>query len=94
MELLNRFVSLVVDPAIYLVFTAGFLFFIWGLVTFLFKWREGSDYKQGVQHMIWGMVGMLIMVSAAGIIRLIEDTIGADPRNPDMSRIQNAPFIK
>lgn len=84
---LQRFKDVILDPTIYLILTAGFLVFVWGLVQFIWKMREGSDYKEGVQHMLWGIIGMFIMVSVYGIIALIENTIGADPTNPDFSRV-------
>jgi hypothetical protein len=51
--------------------------------------REGADHKQGLQHMLYGLLGMFIMVSVWGIIGLITNTIGADPTNPDISRIES-----
>ncbi len=87
--LLQRFDDLILQPTIYLILTAGLLLFLYGLVEFIFKARDGSDHKQGLQHMLWGIVGMFIMVSVYGIISLIINTIGADPTNPDVSRINN-----
>lgn len=89
MGLLERFEKFIVDPAIYLVFTAGLLVFMYGLVVFLYKLREGSDHREGVQHMVWGLAGMLIMVSVYGIITLVVNTIGANPKDPDVGRIDN-----
>ena len=88
-ELLNRFVTYLIDPAILVVFTAGFLVFVYGLFQMLVGLSQGKGYSEGVQHIIWGLVGMLIMVSVYGIIALITNTFGIDPVNPDMSRIQN-----
>ena len=86
---LQRFVDFIVTPAILLIFTAGFLVFMWGLVAFIWNMREGTDYKQGLQHMIWGMAGMLIMISVDGIVHLISNTLGLDLGSPDISRVQN-----
>lgn len=88
-DLINKFVSYVIDPAILLVFTAGFLVFVWGIVEFLWELKEGAGHEKGVQHMIWGMVGMLIMVSVYGLIALIDNTFQLDIANPDVSRIHN-----
>lgn len=85
--ILQRFKDYILDPTIYLLLTAGFLLFVYGLVVFIYKMREGNDYKEGLQHMLWGIIGMFIMVSVYGIIALIINTIGADPTNPDFSRV-------
>lgn len=79
-----------IDPMILIVFTAGFLLFVWGIVEFLLSLREGGEgQSEGKQHMLWGIIGMLVMVSVYGIISLIDNTFGLDISNPDVSRIQN-----
>lgn len=88
-ELVNRFVEYIIDPAILIVFTAGFLLFVWGIIEFLWELKQGGGHEKGVSHMIWGMIGMLIMVSVYGIIALIDNTFGLDITNPDISRINN-----
>ena len=87
---LERFVRFIIDPAIALRFTAGFLLFLWGIVVFIYNLREGADYKPGLQHMIWGLVGMLIMMSVYGIIVLVSNTLGLDlGAATDVSRVNN-----
>jgi len=87
-EVLNRFVHYIIDPAILIVFAAGFFLFVYGLVQFIYKLDEGAQ-SDGKQHMIWGIVGMVIMVSVYGIITLIDETFDLDISNPDMSRMNN-----
>lgn len=88
-EILRNFQVYIIGPAILLLFTAGLLLFMVGLVEFLWKLRQGTDIRQGVQHMIWGIVGMFIMVSVGGILNIVESVIGADPRSPDVGRLEN-----
>lgn len=92
MDVLSRFVVLIIDPAMYLLFTAGFLLFVYGLVQMLWKMREGSDHKEGLQHMLYGLLGMFIMVSVWGIIALLDNTFGLGAltgSGPDMSRLNS-----
>ena len=86
---LARFVEFIIDPAIALIFTAGFLLFLWGIVVFIYNLREGADYKPGLQHMIWGLVGILIMMSVYEIVILVSNTLGLDLGQADISRINN-----
>lgn len=86
---MNKFVTLIIDPAILVVFAAGFLLFIYGLVEFLVAINQGGDTTEGKNHMVWGIVGMLIMISVYGIIALLDNTFGLDIANPDVSRINN-----
>ena len=90
MDLLARFTDYVINPAILVVFTAGFLLFIYGLVVYMYKLREGGGHREGVSHMLWGLVGMLIMISVYGIIDLVANTIGVSRDSTvDINRIQN-----
>jgi hypothetical protein len=87
-NLVQKFVDYIINPAILVIFAAGFFLFLWGLVQFLWKLDEGAQ-SSGKQHMLWGIVGMFIMVSVYGIINLIDSTFGFDIANPDVSRIDN-----
>ncbi|PIR82633.1 hypothetical protein COU20_01155 [Candidatus Kaiserbacteria bacterium CG10_big_fil_rev_8_21_14_0_10_59_10] len=91
-DLLNRITTLIIDPAIAVIFTAGLLLFLWGLIEFLWTLNQGGDRNKGVQHMLWGVVGMLIMVSVYGIVNLVVNTLGITVSGAtDTSRIQNVP---
>ena len=89
-DIYNRFNEFIVSPAMLLVFSAGFVLFLWGLVVFIANPEEEARRKDGINHIIWGLVGMLIMVSIWGIIALIENTFGLSPANIDAGSI-NAP---
>lgn len=86
---MDRFWAYVISPAILIVLACGFFLFVYGLVEFLWNLNEGGDNKEGKQHMLWGIVGMLIMVSVYGILDLLDNTFELDFRNPDVSRAQN-----
>ena len=81
-DVIGRFTTYIIDPAILVIFSAGFFLFIWGLVVFLWKLNEGGDNKQEKAHMLWGIVGMFIMVSVWGIINLLDNTFGLDVPTP------------
>ena len=93
-ELVNRFTTVIIDPAILLIFALGFFLFVWGLVQFLWSLDESSNRQDGIRHMTWGIVGMLVMVTVKGIILLLSATfdlgIGADGSyNPDTSYLRS-----
>jgi hypothetical protein len=71
--LINAFIN----PALTLVFAGGFLVFIFGVIEYLWALNvRGESPDEGKKHMLWGLVGMFIMVAAWGIIRLIDNTLG------------------
>lgn len=88
-NIINRLVDLIINPLILLVFAFGFFWFMWGLVLFLWRSREGEINSDGKQHMLWGIIGMFVMVSVYGILTLITHTFGLNMTNAtDTSRAQ------
>lgn len=76
-ELAGRIAAVLINPFLALVFGAGFIVFIWGLIEYLYaiNIKGDADNADGKAHMFWGMVGMFIMVAAFTIIRIIANTI-------------------
>ena len=75
-QVLERIKTEVWTPVATVVFAAGFLLFIWGLVKFLWNIDSESGRDNGKEHMIWGVIGMFIMVSIWSIIAMIDNTFG------------------
>ncbi|PIR83699.1 hypothetical protein COU18_03430 [Candidatus Kaiserbacteria bacterium CG10_big_fil_rev_8_21_14_0_10_51_14] len=73
-DVMGKFVTYIIDPAILLIFSAGFFLFLWGLVEFMWKLNAGGENDEGKKHMLWGVIGMFIMVSVYGILSLIINT--------------------
>ena len=86
---MQRVVTYIINPALLVIFALGFLLFVYGLVEFLWKLNEGGDNSEGKQHMVWGIVGMLIMVSVYGILDIIDNTFHLNFSNPDTTRANN-----
>lgn len=90
-QLLRNFVTFIIDPAILVIFTAGFFLFTWGLVQFLLNLDQEGKREEHIQHMLWGIVGMFVMASVYGIIALLDNTFELDAFSgtPDVGRWQN-----
>ena len=72
---IDRIVNLIIQPIIVLLVTAGVAYFIWGVSTYLWNSEKGGeDRKKGTQHILWGLVGLLIMVAVIGILQIITST--------------------
>lgn len=87
-SLLERINTYVVDPIIAVIFTLGLLLFFVGIVEYLWEIKDGKTDGDGRQHLIYGLVGMLVMVSVYGIINMIINTFELDDAI-DISRVQN-----
>ena len=51
------------------------LVFLWGVFEFIMGSGDEKARETGKQHIVWGLVGLFIMVSAMGIVNLIINTI-------------------
>jgi len=88
--LIHKFIVFVIDPLALLLFAAGFFLFMFGMVEFLWKMKEGQPSPEGKQHMIFGIVGMFIIVSSGGIINFLAGTFGLDlSGNTDVGTINS-----
>ena len=75
----DNIVSAIITPLMVLLFGAALLVFAWGIVEFLMGLSSGSESKEkGKQHMLWGIIGLVIMTSAYAIIQLVLHTFGVN----------------
>ncbi|MBX4198281.1 hypothetical protein KW782_03035 [Candidatus Parcubacteria bacterium] len=65
----------IITPLITLLFAAALFLFLWGLVKFIWKADNPTARKEGQGHMIWGAVGMGIMLSAFGLVHFVFNTV-------------------
>ncbi len=67
----------ILTPIITLLSLAAFLLFLWGIVEFIAGAEDEEKRKSGQQHMIWGIIGLVIIFGANAIVSLIKATVGA-----------------
>lgn len=66
----------IVSPVIYLLGALAIVYFVWGVFVFIQNADSPEKRAEGFKHMMWGVIGLFIMVSAKGIIAIIKATIG------------------
>lgn len=69
--------DVVINPILALIFAAGLLVFVFGVVEFMvgLSGETGEKKEAGKRHMLWGIVGMFIMAAAYSILKIIANTI-------------------
>lgn len=77
-DVYEKFVTTILQPLIGLLFAAAVLVFVYGLVEFLAKPDNSDAQSAGKRHMLWGVIGLTIMVSAWGIVEFLKNTLGVD----------------
>ena len=71
----NPIMTYIVGPIVMLMFAVAIIVFVWGVVEMLMKGDDSSARDKGRNHMLAGIIGIFIMVSAWGIIQFISDTL-------------------
>ncbi len=66
----------VINPVIFFMFALAMAYFIYGVVQYLLNPSSEEVRKTSKSHMLWGIIGIFIMVAVFGIMRLILGTIG------------------
>ena len=77
--LLNKVNDLILNPIITLAFAVAMLVFFWGVVQFINSETADAKRAEGQRKLIFGLIGMFVMVSAFGIIHFILSTFGIAP---------------
>ena len=75
-SLLDKVIENIANPLIFFLFALAVVYFLYGVMIFIQNADSPDRRSEGFQHMIWGVIGIFIMVSSYGIINLIKVTLG------------------
>jgi uncharacterized membrane protein YidH (DUF202 family) len=73
--LVLKIAQVIINPTITLLFGAAILFFVWGVVQYIRGSDQSSQRETGGKHMMWGIVGIFIMISAVAILKAFTNSI-------------------
>lgn len=76
--LLLRINKYILNPILGFLFVAATVYFLYGLARYFLAGESDEDRTTGKSHMFYGLIGMFIMVSVFGIMRLIVNTFDID----------------
>lgn len=80
-DLILRIDYAILNPLILLLFALALLYFIWGVFIFIKNSDSDEGRETGKRHIVWGIVGLAIMVSVWGIIGVIRNTLEDIPND-------------
>ena len=64
-----------------LIFALAFLVFVWGVLKyFIFSAGDEGKRSEGRQFVLWGILGMVVLLSVWGFVNVILSTLGIAPR--------------
>ena len=78
---LGKVAQVILNPLIVLGFAIALLYFFYGVFTFVLNAGDEKGRELGKRSIVWGLVGMFIMVSVFGIVRVILKTFSIPTSN-------------
>lgn len=58
------------------LFAAAVVYFIYGVVKFIMSAGDEDKRKEGKSAMLWGIVGLVVMISIYGLIAFLSSSLG------------------
>ena len=71
---INNVVAHIITPLVTLLFALAVFFLVNGVAVFLFKADDPKAREVGRSHLLWGVVGMFIMISVISILAVVTNT--------------------
>lgn len=83
MAALNQFLAKVVvqiiNPIILLLAASAFVVFLWGVFEFIAHAGDETKRSEGKRAILWGLIGLVIIFGAYGIINVALGTFNLPP---------------
>jgi hypothetical protein len=74
--ILQKVVTEIFTPLYQVVVGIAFLYFLYGVAKFIYDMRNPSEKNTGKQHLLWGLVGLFIILSVGGILNVFGSIFG------------------
>ena len=75
-SILTRIENAFLFPLIELMMAVALLVFLWGVYEYVLHADDESARSTGRTHMLYGIIGLLVMVSALAILTIATGTFG------------------
>ena len=95
---LNSFIGNVnreiINPLIMLLFALAVAYFLYGALEFIINGQNEEKKTSGKSHMLWGVIGITIMMGVWFILSVILNTFGIPKSeiNPEQGTVQLKPY--
>lgn len=67
-----------------LIFTLAFLYFLWGMVKYIRGAANEKEKEESKKFILWGIIGLTVMVSIWGIVKIVTTTFGFGNTVPEL----------
>ena len=77
----------IVNPLITLLFALAIVYFLYGVFEFIMNQSNEEKKTSGKSHMLWGVVGIVIMLGVFAIQNMIVNTFSIKGVNPQTGQV-------
>jgi uncharacterized membrane protein YidH (DUF202 family) len=85
---INNVNEKIINPLIILLFALAVMYFLWGVFEFISNQDNEEKKTTGKSHMIWGIIGITIMLGVFSIMNMIIGTLNIDNISPQQGTVQ------
>ncbi len=57
-----------------IVFSLALLYFLYGVANYIYKAGDVKSRQEGINIMLWGIIGLFVMTSVWGLVNLLRET--------------------
>lgn len=81
----------IVNPLITFLFALAVVFFLYGVFEFIMNQENEEKKTDGKNHIVWGIIGITIMMGVWTILNIILSTLNITGINPKEGTVQLPP---
>ena len=75
-QILQNVVTEIFSPLYKLAVALAVLYFLYGVLKFIIDLNDPQKKNTGKEHLLWGLIGLFIILSVGGILKLFNDVFG------------------
>jgi hypothetical protein len=83
---------LIINPLIALLFALALVYFLWGMFQFIANGANEEKKTEGKSHMLWGIIGLTIMMGVFALLNLILSTFNITGVDPERGTVHLDPY--
>ena len=87
-NLTSRFLG-IGNTFIYVLVALAVIFIVWNVVMYLIRGGDEEGRKAARNNVIWGIVGLFVIVSIWGLVNILTNTFATTPTNQAIPNLGN-----
>ncbi|PIZ86728.1 hypothetical protein COX93_03415 [Candidatus Nomurabacteria bacterium CG_4_10_14_0_2_um_filter_30_12] len=87
-SIVEKINKLIINPIIVFLFALAVVYFLYGIFQFIANQDNEEAKTKGKNHIIWGTIGIVIMIGVFTILGIIMRTFNIEGIDPQMGTVQ------